>query len=319
MAKKVNLVKKKRKFWLSRDDMQLSLLALPTTVWYILFAFLPMFGIIIAFKNYKVTPRAGFFTSLLNSEWSGLANFEFLFTSGTATIMIRNTILYNLAFIVLGVVVPVTLAILMSQLYSKRAAKVFQTAMFLPHFMSWVVVTYFVTAFLSTDKGVLNSILELLGKEDIQWYREPKYWPYFIIFLNLWKSMGYGMVVYLATITGIDDTFYEAAVIDGASKWQQAKYITLPMLKVVMIMMFILATGRIFYSDFGLFYQVPKASGALFEVTETIDVFIYKALKGSTNVSMASAAAFLQSVLGCLTILGTNWIVKRIDKDSAII
>lgn len=310
-------VPRKRGKW-TRDDTELTLLVSPTIIWYVLFCFLPMFGIIIAFKDFRIKGQ-GFIADLFSSEWIGLKNFEFLFTSNDAGVIIRNTLLYNLVFIVLGIVIPVTLAIIVNELFSKKLGKVCQTAMFLPHFMSWVVVSYFVLAFLSYDKGLLNSAIVAMGGERVQWYMEPDNWPFFIVFLNVWKGMGYGMVVYLATITGIDSTYYEAALIDGASKWQQVKYITLPILKTMIIMMFILNVGKIFYSDFGLFYQVPKSSPSLFEVTETIDVYIYKALGGSVSMGMPSAASFLQSVLGCATILTANFIVSKVDNDSAII
>lgn len=311
--------KRKRGRW-SKADTQLTLLALPTTIWYICFCFMPMFGVLMAFKNYKIIDSSkNFFYNLLASETVGLKNFKFLFTSGSGGLVIKLTLLYNIAFIILGIVVPVTLSLMMSQLYSKKYGKICQTFMFLPYFMSWIVVTYFVFAFLSPDKGLINTIIQARGGEPISWYREPKYWPYFLVLLNVWKGMGYGMVVYLASITSIDGSLYEAAMMDGATKWQQAKFITLPLMKNVIIMMFILAIGGIVRSDFGLFYQVTKASNSLYTVTETIDVFIYKMVKQQPNPNMASAAAFLQSIVGCILILTTNQIVKKIDKDSAII
>lgn len=312
--------KKKRKFSWNRDDTELTLLSLPTVIWYICFSFLPMFGIIIAFKNYSIVEAGrSFFYNLMKSEWVGFDNFKLLFTGNTMGLVLKLTILYNLVFQILGIVVPVTLAILMSQLYSKRFGKICQTCMFFPHFMSWVVVTYFVFAFLSPDRGLMNSILQSMGKETINWYLEPKYWPFILVFLNTWKGMGYGMIVYLATITGIDSTLYEAALIDGASKWQQTRYITLPVLKNVIVMMFILNIGSFVRSDFGLFYQVPRASTSLYNVTETIDVYIYQLLRTTFLPNYSSAAAFLQSVVGCILILLSNWIISKIDADSAII
>ncbi|MGP0585346.1 ABC transporter permease [Paenibacillus timonensis] len=299
-----------------KQDTELTLLALPTTLWYILFSFLPMFGIIIAFKNFKIT--GGFLSNVFNSPWAGLKNFEFLFKSNDAWIIIRNTIGYNLIFIVLGIVIPVALALMIGMLHNRRAGKAYQTMMFLPYFLSWVVVSAVGWAFLSFDKGILNQMLVGAGNDPVNWYMEPKYWPYFLVFMNVWKGLGYGMVVYLATIAGIDKTYYEAAVIDGATLWQQTRFITLPLMKLVIVMMFILAVGRIFYTDFGLFFQVPRDSNSLFNVTTTIDVLVYKQLKTAT-VGMASAAAFVQSVLGCLMILAANWTVRKIDPDSAMI
>ena len=312
-AKTKEKVKKKR--W-TRDDTELSLLALPTTVWYLLFSFLPMFGIIIAFKDYRV--NGGFINSMLTSEWNGVENFKFLFGSGDIGIILRNTIGYNIVFIILCIVVPVAAAIAIGYIHSKRAAKVYQTAMFMPYFLSWVVVSALIWAFLSYDKGLVNGLIASGGGERVQWYMKPEIWPFFLVFMNLWKSVGYGMVVYLATITGIDKTYYEAACIDGATIWQQIRFITLPLMKTVIIMMFIMAVGRIFYSDFGLFYQVPRDSNSLYNVTYTLDVFTYKQLKTATT-GMAAAAAFVQSVAGCITILTANAIVRKIDRESAMI
>lgn len=309
--------KKNRHF--RKSDLEMTVLALPTFIWYILFCYLPMFGIIIAFKKFTFQPGKGFLYNLFTSPWSGFKNFEFLVKSNDAWVILRNTLGYNILFVILGVAIPAGLAILINQLHSKKLAKMTQTAMFLPYFMSWVVVTYFVEAFLRYDVGLVNNILKGFDSSPIQWYMEPKYWPGLIIFLNVWKSMGYGMVVYLATISGIDESLYEAARIDGASKWQQLGYITLPLIKATMVMMFILNVGRIFYSDFGLFYQVPKNSASLYTVTETLDVYIYRALSGSVDISRPSAAGFIQSVAGCITILLSNWVVRKVDADSAII
>ena len=285
--------RKKRDRWAKRDT-ELTVLTLPTVIWYICFCYFPMFGILMAFKNFKIVDATkNFFYNLLQSEWNGVDNFKFLFTSGSGALVVKLTLLYNIVFIILGVVVPVCLSLMMSQLYSKRFGKVCQTFMFLPYFMSWVVVTYFVFAFLSPDKGLANSILTSMGKDPVSWYQEPKYWPAMLIFLSQWKGMGYGMVVYLASITGIDGTLYEAAMIDGATKMQQATKITIPLMKPVIIMMLILAMGGLVRSDFGLFYQVPKASDSLYTVTETIDVFIYKMIKTQPNPNMGSAASFL--------------------------
>lgn len=309
----------KRKRHLIRGDLELSLLATPTFIWYVLFAYIPMFGIIIAFKKFTFQPGHGFLYNLFTSPWAGLANFRFLFNSNDAWLILRNTIGYNFIFIVLGVVIPVTLAIAIGQMHSKRFQKTAQTAMFLPYFMSWVVVTYVVSAFLNYNMGLLNRMLAALGQPSVQWYMESKYWPFFLVIINTWKGMGYGMVLYLATITGMDPSMYEAAMIDGATRWQQIRFITLPLLRGTMIMMFILNIGRIFYSDFGLFYQVPKASASLYSVTETLDVYVYRALGNTVDISRPSAAGFIQSVAGCLMVLGSNWLVKKIDPDSAII
>jgi len=309
-------LRSKKRF--SKDDFELTMLAMPTVLWYLAFCYVPMFGIIIAFKQYRPIPGAGFIVSLIKSKFVGITNFKFLFATPDAWIMFRNTILYNLVFIVLGTVITVALAVMISQLRSKKMQKVSQTAMFLPHFLSWVVVSYFVFAFLSTESGLLSKLLEMWGMDPVIWYMTPEYWPYILVFVYLWKSIGYGMVVYLAGIAGIDESLYEAAIMDGATKWQQVKYITLPMLQPIIIILFILAVGRIFSSDFGLFYQVPRNSGPLVDVTQTIDVYVYKALMGLNNIGFAAAAGLLQSVLGLIMILAANWVVKKINEENSL-
>jgi putative aldouronate transport system permease protein len=310
---------KKKRRW-SKSDTQLTILALPTTVWFILFSFLPMFGLIIAFKDYKVTGGKDFIYNVLHSEWSGLKNFEFLIKSNDLFVILRNTILYNLVFIVLGTVMAVTLAIMISLLYNKKRSKIYQTLMFFPYFMSWVVATYFLDAFLNVDRGLINNMLRDAGKTPIQWYMNGAVWPAILVIMYIWKVTGYNMVIYLSSITGIDQTLYEAAVIDGANKKQQVRFITLPCLKNVIIMMFILNIGKVFYSDFGLFYQLThEAKGSIFNAVATIDTFVFNALKSSTPIGMTSAATFFQSVACCITILVANAIVKRLDEDSAII
>ena len=315
--------KKKKRF--SLDDLQLFLLSFPTTLWSLLFCYLPMFGIIIAFKRYRVMSGKGFIWSLFfNSEWCGFDNFSFLFGNNLqkTLLMFRNTVGYNIIFIILGVIIPVARAIMISQLFSKRLAKLCQTAMFLPHFLSWVVVGYFVYAFLATKEGLVNNLLLATGGTRIAWYQEQAigYWPYFLVGLQVWKTVGYGMVVYMASISGIDGSLYEAAVIDGATKHQQTKYITLPLLRPIMSIMFIMAVGRIFNSDFGLFYRTTRNSNSLSSVFMTIDVYVYNSMFNTQRpvYGYISAAGFLQSTFGCLTLVIANMIVKRIDSDSSL-
>ena len=304
----------------TRDDLELGLLGFPTFVWYALFSYLPMFGLIIAFKQYKIFPKQSFLSNLLQSPWVGFDNFKFFIDNNTFGMLLRNTILYNLVFIVLNIVIPVALAMMINELYSKRRSKVYQTMMFFPHFLSWVVVSYFVYAFLSPDKGLANKIVMGLGGEKILWYSSPQYWPFILVFMNLWKGTGYNMVVYLASITGIDQSLYEAAMLDGASKWQQAKYITLPMMKTILVVLFIMNVGKIFYSDFGLFWQVTQGiPNSLHKVASTFDTFVYSALQGSTPIGRTAAASMFQSVCCCATILLANFIVSKVDPDSAII
>ena len=279
-----------------------------------------MFGLMIAFKQYKIFPKQSFLSNLLQSPWVGFDNFKFFIDNNTFGMLLRNTILYNLVFIVLNIVIPVALAMMINELYSKRRSKVYQTMMFFPHFLSWVVVSYFVYAFLSPDKGLANKIVMGLGGEKILWYSSPQYWPFILVFMNLWKGTGYNMVVYLASITGIDQSLYEAAMLDGASKWQQAKYITLPMMKTILVVLFIMNVGKIFYSDFGLFWQVTQGiPNSLHKVASTFDTFVYSALQGSTPIGRTAAASMFQSVCCCATILLANFIVSKVDPDSAII
>lgn len=308
------LVKKSR-FKKFMENKELLLLTIPGTLWFLVFAYLPMFGVILAFKDWRI--HGGFIESLIKSEWVGFDNFKFLFGSSDAWLITKNTVLYNLVFIILGIVLPVTLAILLKELLNKRLSKFYQSSMFLPYFLSWVVVSYCLFAFLSPEKGYINGIISSLGGEKISWYTEPKFWTFIIIFMSQWKGVGYGTVVYLASICGIDKSYFEAAMIDGASKWQQIKYITLPLLKPVLIIMFITAVGGIFRADFGLFYQLPKDSGALYSVTNVIDTYVYRGLINLGNIGMSSAAGLYQSFVGLILILVTNGIVRKVDKENA--
>lgn len=311
--------KRKRKF--SKDDLELTLLSAPTLMWYFIFCYLPMFGIIIAFKQYKLQPGGhGFVYNLLHSEWAGFSNFEYFFTSNAFAMLLRNTILYNIAFIIISASVAVGGALMLSSMINKRASKVYQTMMFLPYFMSWVVVSYFVYALLTPERGLLNGLITMLGGDPVMWYQEAKYWPYIIVFLNTWKGMGYGMVMYLASITGIDPSLYEAAVMDGANKKQQMRHITLPGIKPVFIMMLILDCGKIFNSDFGLFYQVTgQIPASLYETVSTFDTFVFKAIKSTAPIGQTAAASFFQAICSCATILLANWVVSKVDHENRII
>lgn len=317
MEEKITLKKNNNKSKLKKfnENKELLALTLPGTIWFLIFSYLPMLGVVIAFKDWKI--YGGFVESLIKSKWIGLDNFKFLFQSSDAWLITKNTILYNLVFIVLGIVIPVALAILLKELLNKRLSKLYQTAMFLPYFLSWVVVSYCLYAFLSPTQGYVNNILKSIGMDQVSWYTESKYWPFIIIFMSQWKGIGYGTVVYLASICGIDKTYYEAAVIDGASKWQQIKNITIPLLKPVLIIMFITSIGGMFKSDFGLFYQLPKNSGALYPVTNVIDTYVYRGLMNLGNIGMSSAAGLYQSFVGLILILITNGIVKKVDSDNA--
>lgn len=300
-----------------KANKELLILSAPGAIWFLLFAYLPLFGIIVAFKKFRLS-SGGFFASLIESEFVWFDNFKFLFSSGDAWIILRNTILYNLCFIILGIVIPVILAMLLNELRNKGMMKIYQTSMFLPYFLSWVVVSYCLFAFLNPEKGYVNGLLQRFGMEGVSWYTEPKWWPFFILFMSQWKGMGYNTVVYLASICGIDGTFYEAAALDGATKWQQIKYITLPLLKPVVTILLIMSIGGIFKADFGLFYQLPRNSGPLYPVTNVLDTYIFRALQTNGELGMSSAAALFQSTVGFVLILISNKIVAKIDSDNAL-
>lgn len=303
--------KNKHVHW--RRHLAMYAMAFPGLLYLFCNNYMPMFGVIIAFK------RLDFSKGILASEWAGLDNFKFLFQSGTAWTIIRNTLLYNIAFIILGTVFAVMLAIFMSDIAGKKISKVYQTLILLPYMISWVIVSYLVFAFLGADTGLVNkTILAALGMDSINWYGETKYWPLIITFVYLWKSLGYSMIIYYSSIVGISQDYYEAARIDGATKLQQIKSITLPLLKPTVIIMFILSVGRIFNSDFGLFYQVPKNSGLLYSVTQTIDVYVYNALMQNSDYGMSSAAGVFQSVVGFILVIVANKIIRRTNRESAL-
>lgn len=291
----------------------------PAAIWLLLLRYLPMGGIILAFKDYKVNPRnPSFISNLINSKWVGIDNFKFLFKTDAAWLMIRNTLAYNVVFIILGVVIPVAFAIMMNEFTKQYVKKAYQTMMFFPYFLSWVVVSYFLNAFLDAQYGMLPAAQKAAGEAVTSWYTTPGPWPYILVFANLWKNVGYSTVLYLAAITGIDASQYEAAAMDGATKWQQVMYVTLPHLRTMIAILFIMNVGKIFASDFGLFYNVPMQNGALFSVTQTIDTYVYRAYIATGDPGMSSAAGLLQNVLGFVCIMTANSIVKKIDADSAM-
>lgn len=297
---------------LSRNKVLL-FMVLPGALWFLFFSYLPMVGTVIAFKEYRFS-RDGFWASIVKSDWVGWDNFKFLFSTNDAYVITRNTLLYNLAFIVIGLILSVLLAVILSEIANKKLAKVYQTGMFLPYFLSWVVVGYFAFAFLSSERGLLNQLFGV----SVSWYSESKYWPFILIFVYLWKAVGYNSVVYLAAIMGIDKSLYEAAMIDGASKFQQIRNITIPLLTPIITIMTLLAIGKIFYADFGLFYQVPRDSGTLYSVTNVIDTYVYRGLKTTGEIGMSTAAGLYQSVVGFILVITSNYVVRKFDKDSAL-
>lgn len=288
------------------------LMALPGIIYLIINNYMPLVGLQVAFKRFN------YGKGLWGSDWNGLQNFEFLFSSNSAERIIRNTLLYNIAFILLGIVVGVAVAVLLNEVRQKRALKTYQTGILLPYLMSMVIISYLAYVFLSTNTGVVNGLIRRLGGENINWYNSPQYWPGLLIFINLWKNMGFNMILYYSSIVGFSQDYYEAAELDGATKWQQITHITLPLLRPTIITLLILQLGQIFRSDFGLFYQVPMNQGALFEVTDTIDTFVYRALLKTPNIGMSSAAGFIQSVVGFVFILAANGVIRKLSPSDSL-
>jgi putative aldouronate transport system permease protein len=289
------------------------LMLFPGVLFLLVMNYLPMFGALIAFKEIDYA------LGILGSPWVGLKNFQFLFATRDAWVAIRNTLAYNAVFIVTGPIFSVTLAIMLNELLNKRMAKIYQTLLIMPHFISFVVVSYLVYAFLATSDGYVNTqILQPLGIEPVRWYLEAGRWPPILFIVHGWKHWGFGTVIYLATMSGFDPQLYEAATIDGANRWYQIRKITIPLLLPMIMLLFILSLGRIFNADFGLFYQVPRAAGTLIPTTQVLDTFVYRALIRLGDIGMSSAAAFVQSVVGFITIMSVNLITRRLKPEWSI-
>lgn len=306
-------VKKGKKKNVLKEYWPLYLMMLPALLYLLINNYIPMAGMVIAFK------KLNFAKGIWASPWAGLKNFKFLFASKDAWIITRNTLLYNVAFILVNMVVGIAIAILITEVRNTKLKKIYQSAILLPFLMSMVILSYIVYALLSAENGLVNnSILPLFHIDPIQWYQKPKYWPAILTIANCWKGVGYGCLIYIASLIGIDPSFYEAARLDGASKWQEITKITLPSLVPTIITLLLLSIGRIFYSDFGLFYQVPMNSGVLFPTTNVIDTYVYRALIEQGNISMSSAAGVYQSLVGFCVVMLSNWIVRKVDKDQAL-
>ena len=304
-------VKKKKSS--TAQTLPLMLIALPGLIYLLINNYLPMFGVFLAFKDYSYA------RGIFGSKWNGLDNFEFLFRTKDAWIMTRNTILYNAAFIILGTVFAIFVAILIHEMGKKRRVKFYQASLMLPNLLSWVVVGFIVYAFLNADNGFINkTVYKALGWEPVSWYSKKEPWPFILTFVYLWKFVGTNSIIYVAGIAGMDREIFEAAQLDGASKVKQILHITVPMLKPTIITLTLMAVGRIFYSDFGLFYQVPANSGRLFAVTQTIDTYVYRGLMESNDVGMSAAAALYQTVVGFILVIGANALVRKIDKENAL-
>lgn len=292
----------------------LMFLALPPVLYLLVFNYIPLYGLILPFKDYK--PGNGFL-SFFTSPWAGFENFRFLFETEDVLIATRNTILYNFFFIMMGTIICVIFALMLVEI-SKQTTKIYQTVMFMPYFISWAVVTYIVYAFLDTDNGVLNHFLSNFGIDSTMWYSRPEAWPIILFLTAIWKGTGYTSVIYYAHLIGINNEYYEAAQLDGATKLQQVRYISIPMISPLVSVMVILQIGNIMYSDFGLFYNVPMNSNLIKSTTIVIDTFVYGALKNIGDVGMASAAGFYQAVIGFILVIVTNYIVNRMNSDNAL-
>lgn len=291
----------------------LYLMMLPGLVYLFINNYLPMAGLVIAFKN--IDFRKG----LLGSDWIGLKNFEYLFATSDAMIITRNTLLYNAVFITVNVIMALFFAILLNEVSKKGVKKFYQSVLLLPYLISMVIISYLVNAFLNSDIGFFNkTILPMLGMHTVQWYSEPSVWPAILIIVNAWKNVGYLCVIFLSAIIGIDVEYFEAASLEGATKFQQIRYITLPMISMIVTIMVLIFIGRIFRSDFGLFYQVPMNSGALFPTTNVIDTYVYRGLMQLGDIGMSSAAGLYQAVVGFILVLTSNMVVRKYNPESSL-
>ena len=306
------IAKKKSKNPLYADSWQLYLLCAIPVLLVFIFNYLPMGGIIIAFKKY--TYSGGIF----GSDWCGFKNFEFFFQSNDFANITWNTIYMNVIFIIVGTLSALTVGILLYQLTSRKATKVFQTMLITPHFISWVVAAYMLYAVLNPEFGILNNIRESMGMEPVDPYSDPSLWPGLLTVASVWKNVGMDSVIYYAALMGISQDLFEAADIDGANNWKKIKHVIIPELKTLIIMLTILKIGNIFRADFGLFYQLPQNVGALYPTTDVMDTYIFRTMRVVGNMGMSSAAGLLQSVVGFVLVVTTNAIVRKIDPDSSL-
>ena len=284
----------------------------PMVLLVLVFSYMPMYGLTVAFKNYR------FDTGVFGSAWNGLENFRYLFVSGTGWAVTRNTVLYNLLNLVTSQLLSIVVAIFISEMGGKVFKRVSQSLIFLPYFVSWVIVGTFVFNILNYETGALNSLMTAFGREKINVYSMPGVWPWIICLCNSWKWCGYNSVIYIAAITGVDSECYEAADIDGANIYQKIWSITLPAIRPTLITMLLLQIGRILRGDFEMFYQIVGNNGQLFDTTDVIDTYVFRSLLTNSNLGMTTAATFYQSLLCFLIILIVNRIVRKIDADYAL-
>ncbi|BBI31713.1 ABC transporter permease [Cohnella abietis] len=292
----------------------LLLMFLPAATLLFLFNYLPLAGLVIAFKNFD------FSKGIFGSDWAQpfFNNFDYLISSETAYRAVRNTILLNALFIAAGLVFEVGLALLLNEIRNKYFKRITQSLTFLPFFISWIVVGVFAYNLMNFESGAINRIIQSLGFDPVDFYSEAGLWPFILTLAVRWKVTGYGTIIYLAALTSVDNSYYEAASIDGATRWQQTRYISLPMLKPTIMILTLLAVGRIMNADFGMFYAMIGDAALLFPTTDVIDTFVYRSLRKSGDIGMASAAGFVQSTVAFVLVLVSNYIARRTDKDSAI-
>ena len=285
------------------------LMLLPAIIYTLVFSYYPMTGIVMAFKKYNY---AG---GIWGSPWNGFDNFQFFFKSGQAALVTRNTVVYNILFIAFNTIMQIAVAVLLTEIRSKHYRKLTQSIMFLPYFISWVIVGVMSFNILSSDYGFMNRMIESLGGTRITFYTTPKLWPIILILFNAWKNIGYGSVMYLAAIMGIDTTMYEAAEIDGANVFQRIFKVTIPMIMPTTIILLLLSIGGIFKGNFDMFYNLVGNNGLLYNATDVIDTLAFRALISSNNFGMAAAIGLYQSVLCFVTILVVNKLVGLYDKE----
>lgn len=292
-------------------NIEFWLLCLPAIVFFLVFHYWPMFGAIIAFKDFNYS------LGILGSKWVGLDNFKFFFMSQDAWRITRNAVGYSLINMTVGTGLYIAVALMLFEITSRKCVKFYQTVMIFPHFMSWVIVGYITHILFSSEFGVLNQIITFFGGESVAWYSTPGVWPFILPITGVWKNVGMSCIMYYAALMGVDGTLYEAATIDGASRWRQTIHISLPALLPMVTILTILSVGTMFYSDFGLYYQIPRDIGVLYPTTDVIDTYVYRGLR-TGDMSISSAVGLFQSLVGFLLVILTNAIVKKIEPDNAM-
>ena len=283
-------------------SLPLTLMALPAVIYIFIFNYIPLYGLVLPFKDYK--PRLGF----LGSPWVGFKNFRFILHNDQLMQAVKNTVLYNVVFIVLGTSVSLAVALILYEMTS-RSVKIYQTAIFIPHYISWVVAAYVF---------ILNKLITVFGGDPVLWYNDPKYWPPILTIAHIWKGFGYSAVVYYAALMGLDRSLFEAAELDGAGKLGQMWHVSLPGIKNMIVMLFIMHIGKIFAGDFGMFYNISQNSSLLYKTTDIIDTYVYRTLINLGDVGLSSAVSMVQAVLGFILVVVANTIANKVDSDSAL-